>query len=100
MAAWWPPRSSKFLDARTHLAGATRNRYLTALSAVYRYATLVGITVRNPTRVVRRARETLQPLTLLPLEAQGGCSAHSQGRSARSSCSSSTRGFDSGRPSR
>lgn len=55
----------RFLDRLEDVTGATRNRYLTALSTLFRFAMDLDLVERNPCRRVRRCRETLFPMTLL-----------------------------------
>jgi integrase len=60
------PEIQRFLASRGSVTGATRNRALTAISAMYRRAIDLGLLTTNPARDVRRAKETRFPLTLVP----------------------------------
>ncbi len=60
------PDIQSFLASRSDVVGATRNRALTAVSAIFRRAIDLGIVATNPAKDVRRAKETRLALTLVP----------------------------------
>ena len=60
----------RFLNSRTEVTPATRNRSLGALSAMFQRAMELGLVRSNPVRDVRRGKETVQPLPLVSLEDQ------------------------------
>lgn len=59
------PDIQRYLATRNDVCGSTRNRELTAISAIYRRAIDLGILSKNPAREVRRSKETRFPLTLV-----------------------------------
>lgn len=60
----------RVLEANAHLSAATRNRILSALSAMYERAIELGLTTRNPTRGIRRSREVVTAIPLVTVGAQ------------------------------
>lgn len=65
-----PHDVQRFLGSRPGRAGGTINRYLTALSALYRHAKSIGLPVENPVRGVERAKEPRIPIPLMTHETQ------------------------------
>ena len=59
------PHIHKFLATKADVSGATRNRHVTAISAIFRRAKEVGLIEDNPALRVRRAKEPVFPLTLV-----------------------------------
>jgi integrase len=60
-----PADIESYLCTRRGGKGPTRNRELSTLSGVFRYAQDIGVVRRNPTKDVRRASEPQSPLRLV-----------------------------------
>jgi len=56
-----------FTRRMEHWAPATRNRYLSILSAMYKRAIALGYVLESPTRGIERLKEPRIPLPLIPL---------------------------------
>lgn len=65
-----PADIERYLATRRKVMGPTRNRELSALSGIFRYAQDLGIVRRNPTKDVRRSAEPQTPLPLVSLNEQ------------------------------
>ncbi len=52
------PDVQRFLASQSDVAGATRNRALTAVPAIFRRAIDLGIVAKNPAKDVRRSKES------------------------------------------
>ena len=65
-----PRDVERMLDSQGHLSAATRNRLLSALSALFRRAIELGYVDRSPTRRTRPSRESVAPLPLVDLADQ------------------------------
>ena len=65
-----PADAERYLASRSHVKGATRNRELSALRAIFQHAVTLGLLRVNPLSSVRRASEPQTPLPLVPLADQ------------------------------
>lgn len=60
----------RLLASLDHVSPATRNRVLTAASALFKRAVAMGYVERNPARGIERAREPVTPIPLVSLAQQ------------------------------
>jgi integrase len=65
-----PAEVHRFLATTAGVSGATRNRSVTALSALFRRALDMALLTENPCSRVRRAKEPRTPLTLVDAKHQ------------------------------
>lgn len=75
-----PADAERYLASRSHVKGATRNRELSALRAIFQHAVTLGLLSVNPVSSVRRASEPQTPLPLVPLADQQSLLDRLQGR--------------------